>query len=260
MATRSLSSPKVIAKMDGIVRNTLDDSTEIDARLLADINTTLTSGDGASQANRGWQWKNKSIAAGANVVIDVYDFAGLSTGAGAGNDMLGQPLLLDDIVAILIKNENAVGAAGTLEIEPDGTNGWTPIGTHTTANLSGIRGGGFLYKYQPDASGFIVTDGASNRIKLTANGADVEYSVWIWGRYDDESSSSSSSSATSSQSSSSQSSSSLTSSASASSVSDSSVSSSSPSSSSSGTSSNSSSSLTSSASSASSESSSSEGG
>lgn len=234
MATRSLSSPKVIAKMDGIVRNTLDDLTEIDARLLAEINTTLTSGEGASQANRGWQWKNKKIAAGANVVIDVYDFAGLSAGAGSGNDAVGQPLLLDDIVAILIKNENAVGVAGTLEIEPDGTNGWTPIGTHTAANLSGLRGGGFLYKYQPDASGFAITDGASHRIKLTANGADVEYSVWIWGRYDDESSSSSSSSATSSSSSSSSNSSS--------------------------SSSNSSSSATSSASSTSSESSSSDGG
>lgn len=252
MATRSLSSPKVIAKMDGIVRNTLDDSTEIDARLLADINTTLTSGEGASQANRGWQWKNKSIPAGGTVVIDVYDFAGLSAGAGAGNDMLGQPLLLDDIVAILIKNENAVGAAGTLEIEPDGTNGWTPIGTHTAANLSGIRGGGFLYKYQPDSSGFAITDGVNHRIKLTANGADVEYSIWIWGRYDDESSSSSSSSATSSSSSNS---------SSASSQSASSLSSSSPSSSSSLSSlTSSSSNSTSSASSASSESSSSEGG
>lgn len=254
MGTRSLSNPKVVAKMSGFIRNTLNDSTAIDAALDADINTTLVSGMDDSQANRGWQWKNKTIATGGTVVIDLYDFAGLDTGAGDGNDMLGQPLLLDDVVAILIKNENTVGTAGTLEVEPDATNGWTPIGTHTVATLGGLKGGGFLFKYQPESSGFAVTDASSHRIKLTANGAAVTYSVWVWGRYDDESSSSSSSSATSSASSQSSSSSSSSSS------STSSPSSSSPSSSSSATSSESSSSVTSSASSASSASSSSEGG
>lgn len=253
MAERSLYTPKVIAKMDGFVRNTLDDGLAIDAKLTADINDTLTSGLSASQANRGWQWKERTIPTGGSVVIDLYDFAGLSCGAGAGNDMVGQPLLLDSVVAILIKNENAVGAAGTLEVEPDATNGWTPIGSHTVATGGGIRGGGFLFKYQPDSTGFAVTDGASHRVKLTAAAAAVEYSIWIWGRYDDESSSSSSSSLTSSASSQSSSSSSKSSSSA------SSKSSSSPSSSSSATSSSSSSSVTSSASSASSASSSSEG-
>jgi len=217
MGIRSLSNPKVVAKLSGFVRNTLDDGTNIDAALEADVNTTLTSGVGPSMANRGWQWKSRTLASGANVVIDLYDYASLDAGAGAGNDSVGQVLTVEAIVALMIKNENTVGVAGTLEIEPDATNGWTPIGTHTVATLGGLRGGGVLLKYQPDSTGFDVVDASSHRIKLTANGGDITYSVWMWGRHDDETSSSSLSSSSSTSGSSSPSSSSPSSSSSSSS-------------------------------------------
>lgn len=256
MGTRSLVSPKVIAQISASVQNLLDDGTAIQASLLANTAVDLTSGVGPSMANRGWQWKNRTLASGANVVIDLYDYASLDAGAGDGNDGCGQALTIEAVVTLMIKNENTVGAAGTLEIEPDTTNGWTPIGTHTVATLGGLRGGGVLFKHQPDGDGLDVVDASSHRIKLTANGGDITYSVWLLGRHDDETSSSSSSSSSSTSGSSSPSSSSPSSSSS--SISTSSFSSSSVSaSSSSGTSSESSSSESSV--SASSESSSSEG-
>jgi hypothetical protein len=131
--------------------------------------------------------------------------------------MVGQALSIETVVAVMFKNENAVGVAGTLEIEPGAANPATFIGTHTAANGGGLRGGGVLLKYQPDSTGFNVTDASANTIKLTANGADVVYSVWIWGRHDDETSSSSSSSSSSTSGSSSPSSSSPSSSSSSSS-------------------------------------------
>lgn len=249
MSSRDLVNPKVVIQLSCQVRNTLDDETEITQALLANINDRLTSGVGPSMANRGWQWKNvtsspKTIASGAVQVIDLYDYETLDMGAGSGADGVGQALAVEAIVAILIKNENAVGEAGSLEIEPNSTYGWTPIGSHTVATGGALRGGGALLKYQPDATGFDVVDETTCRIKLTANGAAVNYSVWVLGRHDDETSSSSQSSSSSS---------SMTSSVSASSQSSSSSSSGS---SSSGTSSESSSSGTSSSSQSSSSSSS----
>lgn len=206
--TRSLVQPKVTAKLSATAKNELLDGGASTFSFAATIDDKLASGVGPNLANRVWQWKHsatspKTIASGANVVIDLYDFTGLDAGAGAGNDPLGQALIMENIVAILIKNENAVDAAGSLEVEPDATNGWTPIGIHTVATGGALRGGGFLFKYQPDSTGFDITDASSHRIKLTANGADVNYSVWVLGRHDDETSSSSSSSSSSSNSSSS---------------------------------------------------------
>jgi hypothetical protein len=254
MGTRSLVSPKVNATVEALVNNLLDSGAAIQASAKLELADNLTSGVGVKMANRIWPWQSRTLASGASQVIDLYDYAGLDFGAGAGCDQLGQALTVEAVVAIIIRNDNAAGVAGSLEVEPDVTNGWTPIGTHTVATLGALRAGGVLLKYQPDSTGFDVIDASSHRIKLTANGGDITYSVMVMGRHDDETSSSSSSPSSSSPSSSS--SSSMTSSQSSSSSSSSSKSLTSSSSSSSATSSESSSSATSSASSQSSSSSS----
>lgn len=225
MGTRALGTPKFELRLNATVQNTLDDNTVAAAAIAASISDQLTSGVSASQANRGWQWKEFTISSGGNQVIDLYDFAGIDIGGGAGNDAVGQAMSpIEEIVAIIVRNNNAITAAGQLEVEPDSSNGWTPIGTHTVATGGALRGQGSMSKYQPAESAFDVTDASSHRLKLTANGGDVSASVWILGRHDDDESSSSSSSQ-SSQSSSSSSSSSPSSSSSVSSASTSSVSS-----------------------------------
>lgn len=231
MAQRSVNNPQVSAKLTGTLRNTLDDSVIASAGLTGASAQSLGNGAEANQCNRAWQYYQKTLSSGASLTIDLYDYASVDIGAGSGRDAVGRLLVMEEIVAILIKNDNASTADGQLEIEPGDTNGWTPIGSHTAANGGALRGHGMLLKFQPAEQGFDVADASSHTLKLTANGGDITYSIWLLGRSDDDVSSSSSSSSSSQSSSSSSASSSSTSSSSSSSQSSSSQSSSSSSSS-----------------------------
>jgi len=241
MGTRSLSNPKIKVEMSATLRNTLTDGqvASVSSPSLS-YSKTLTDGFGASQANRGWMSKSRTIASGAQETISISNMAGLDIGAGEGNDALGQAMDLEEVVAVCIVNENAVGTAGQLEIVPASSEGWTAIGSHTSDNGGALRGQGMLFKTQLDEAGFDVDPTNNHRITLRAVGGAITYSIYVLGRNDDETSSSSSSSSTSSASSSSMSTSSI--SASSSSISTSSASTSSNSSSASSSSSGSSSS------------------
>lgn len=218
MTTFSVSGMRFKASLTGFVRATMDDGTLTEASMDCAYTDTFTTGVSANEANRGWRVKNYTLNAAASVVLDVYDFVGWNIGAGSGRDMLGQSMSpLEEIAAIIIRNENAVTSDGQLEIEPDSSNGWAPIGTHTSANGGALRGQGMLIKTQPHGTGFVVTDASSHRIKFTAVTNTVLFSIWILGRNDVEESSSSSSSVSSSSSCSSQSSSSWSSTSSSSS-------------------------------------------
>jgi len=203
-----------------------------------ELAVSLTNGADTNQANRCWEYPNYFRKAGDLDIIDLYDFAGFDVGGGDGRDALGQQCAFEEIVAIAIKSESS--SVGQLEIIPDLTNGWTPIGSHTVANGGALRAGGCLFMFQPHEQAFDVVDGSSHRIRLTATGGDVTWSIYILARHDDDVSSSSTSTSSSSSSSISTSSTSSRSSSSISSSSSSSSSTSSSSSSSSGSSSSSS--------------------
>ena len=253
---RQMSTIAVSFKVNGSMMNVLENaagpSINHPSFSFTRSGSALSNGCGNEQANRAWQSKDRAIVNGATETLDLYDLAGVDIGAGAGLDALGQAIIFEEIVQIIIVNENAIGAAGILEIEPTAGVGWTPIGTHTVATGGALYGQGLLIKQQLDERGFDIDDGVNHQIDLSAVGGDVTYSIYILGRTDDEvSSSSSSSSVTSSSSSSSQSSPSSSSWSSHSSSSSSSSSVTSSSSSLSVTSSSSSSSVTSSSSSSS---------
>ena len=150
---------------------------------------TMADGVEADQANRVFHYPTTTIAAAGSLVMDVYDFSGLDMGAGAGLDPLGQALAVEEIAAILIYKTGA----GTLTVDPDPTNGWTPIGTNDLP-----PGEGLLMKYAPGTFGLDVADGVSNRIRMQATGDDVTVEIIVIGRHDDEASSSSSTSSLSS--------------------------------------------------------------
>lgn len=251
--TRSLLNPKITLKMSATLQNTLDDDSVTGvAQPSLNYTKTLTDGIGADQANRAWQSSSRIIASGAQETIDLYDMGGLDVGAGAGNDGVGQACDFEEIVAVVVVNDNAVGAVGQLEVLPASSNGWSPIGTYTVATGGALRGQGVLVMLQPAEQGFDVTDLSSHRVTFRAVGGDVSYSVYLLARHEDDvsssSSSSSSSPSSSSQSISSSSSSSLSASSSSLSASSSSQSTSSGSSSSSSSLSTSSSSASSSSS------------
>jgi hypothetical protein len=148
------------------------------------------------QADRGWEWVG-TLANGENLTLDLMSFAGFDLGAGVGNDIAGQPLSLYEVVAIVVSNENADGAAGLLEVYPKATNGWTPIGRNTVAEAGALGAGGIVFKMQPSDDGFPVSPTNKN-IALSANGGSVSYKITLIGRSDPEESSSSGSSSSSS--------------------------------------------------------------
>lgn len=150
----------------------------------------VLSGTGISEANRVWEYSATLVEA-ATLVVDLYDFGSLDAGAGAGKDNLGQSMALDEIVAIAIMNESTSVSTDSdsdsdtlpcLSIEPDATNGWSPIGTHTNATGGALQSGGVLFKMQIEETAFPVVDGSSHRIKLTAVGGDIDFKILVIGR------------------------------------------------------------------------------
>jgi hypothetical protein len=192
---RSLSSIRAQVRLSAVVTNSLTDSSDVVVTHPAlNYNPTITDGLDANQANRGWQSLSRTLENGAMEDIDIYDMGGLDIGAGAGNDGLGQALINEEIVGIVIVNESVVGSAAQLEIQPSTEQGWTPIGTHTVANGGALRGQGLLAKIQVADTAFVVTDGSNHRIRFKAVGDAITYSIYLLPRSDSEVSSSSSSS------------------------------------------------------------------
>ena len=191
----TLSSITTKFQMSVTVKNTLGNSgRSAVAPIGFTIQPALTDGIEANQANQANEVSG-TLASAGTLVIDLYDWAGIDAGAGAGKDPVGQALTMEEIVLIAISNESAVGG-GNLSVAPDATNGWAGIGTHTGAGI--LKPGAFLIKGNPNDSAFDVVDASSHRIILTASGGAVNYRVLVVGRNDDESSSSSSSSQSSS--------------------------------------------------------------
>jgi len=206
MATISLSNGKVECTIQGTYRNTLSDgniaAVSVGTKFLTQV---LTSGVEGTQANRAWARTGATITSGATSDIDLYDFAGIDIGGGAGNDGLGQAMALEEIVAIAI---HQTAGAGRLEIMPaNPANHCTWMPSLTVANGGALKSGGVLMMVQTNTDAFDISDGVSHMIRLGANGGNVTYAMYILGRHDDnlstsssESSSSQSSSSSSSQS------------------------------------------------------------
>ena len=191
---RRLSSIRMRVTLSASLTNTLNDaSTAAVSHPALNYSPSLDNGVSESQANRVWQSEGRSISAGGQETLDLYDFAAVDIGAGAGNDGVGLSITFEEIVAIAVLNANAVGAAGQLEILPASSEGWTALGTHTVANGGALYGQGLLFKSQPNTNGFDVT-AVLHRLTFRAVNGDVSYSLFLIARHDDEESSSSSSS------------------------------------------------------------------
>ena len=75
MSSRSLRNPKVSVQVQANVRNTMDDGTVVSGAMNGLVNDTLTDGVSAGQANRGWQWKERTLLEGNDGVLDLSDFS-----------------------------------------------------------------------------------------------------------------------------------------------------------------------------------------
>jgi len=192
--TRSLVNTTALLSLTTTVKNFIDATGQSVSTPVKITKThNLASGTESAEADRAVEHQ-VDITAGNTVVIDLADFVGTDVGAGDGNDALGLPLVLHQIVAIAIVNQNAIDTDGLLEIEPDVTNGWTALGSHTVALGGALPAQGSVSKIIPGAIALEVADGSTHRLALTAVDDDVDCRIVIFGRSEPPASSSSSSS------------------------------------------------------------------
>lgn len=205
MSTRTATTTMRVT-LQSSMRNTLNSGQATSAVVGGDlVNASLQSGAVASKANRAYERTGWTIASGNTNDFDLYDAGSVDVGAGAGMDSLGQAVLFEEVVALVIMQ---TAGAGRLEIMPSNPSNYaTWVPSMTVANGGALASGGMLLLYKPDEDAFDVADASSHMIRLGANGGEVTVRMLIVGRHDDDVSSSSSSSSSSSASSSSSSSS-----------------------------------------------------
>jgi hypothetical protein len=197
---RGISNVKAKLDLAGAITNSLSTGSA-SSNVGATAIVKLTLGDGAdnNQANRFWQYRSQTLLDGVSIDIDLYGASGIDIGAGVGKDALGQDMDAEEIVGLLIVNETVQGSEGStavyLEVNvtnPDKPATW--IQAQTVANGGAITQGGVRFWWQPHNVGLDVENGVAHNVRLTANGGDVTYSIYVLGRHDDEVTSSSSSS------------------------------------------------------------------
>ena len=205
MGTRSAITT-VDLKIQSTIKNTLDATNGIVTQATVGKSflsgVSLENGVSANQANRAWESRSRVIASGNTEDLDLYDFSNIDIGAGTGLDALGQAMVHEEIVAIMIKQTSSdITTGGRLEIMPSNPAGyvtWMP--SMTVANGGAFRQNACLFLYNPGTDAFDLTDGGagSHVIRLKANGGEVTYDIMVLARHDDDDSSSSSSSSNSS--------------------------------------------------------------
>jgi hypothetical protein len=185
MANRSLTSAAANLTFQATVQNLMADGIVAAAAAFdGSQKQKFANGDGNDQASRMWSRQKVTLAGSASVTYNLLNMTGVDIGAGAGNDALGQAWTIEDIAAILIKNENVEGAAGLLEIQATSglpSNPWQGLGAHTVANDGALAGGGWLCKVQPTNDSEPITATNCN-LRLDASGGAVVYSIYIIGR------------------------------------------------------------------------------
>jgi hypothetical protein len=140
----------------------------------------ITDGTGDNQGDRLWSSKSRDLAIGVSETIDVFDFAGVDLGAGAGRDQLGQTMALAEMIEVMVKVRR--GSAGVLEIDTSLANGWTTLLDGVVRlKATSTQDAVFVILVPADGVGTI-TDGSNHLLKFTAVGGAVEYDVHLAGR------------------------------------------------------------------------------
>jgi hypothetical protein len=182
-ANRKLSQITVSAALRATLTNDIDGGTN-NVSWAGGVTQSLGSfinGTAANQANRIWQDQGRPITSGANEDLNVYSYAGIDIGGGAGNDALGQAMALIEIVALLIYNQT--GSAGNLLIGGQGTaNAWTSWISSNAATLGPVKPGGLFQLGMPGQPAMAVGNANNNLLRVAASGGNVTYNIFILGR------------------------------------------------------------------------------
>jgi len=215
MGTRSARG-QVDISVSSSLTNLLTDGKTAAAAISKSISATLTNGVSANEANRAWEDLDVSITSGNTLDLDLRTLSTIDIGAGSGNDALGQEILHEEIVCLIV---HKIGGSGILEINPtlpSNPLAWIPLGACAVSSGGGLKTGGVRLWLETNTDA-LDTEASETSVRFKATNGDVDFNIYVLARHDDDESSSSSTSSSSSSSSSTSSSSSSSSSKSSSS-------------------------------------------
>ena len=202
MATLSTVSHSFSFAIQASITNTLDSGKSASSSFQHElVAASIATGVSASQISRAWE-ETISLSESSSVTVDLRNMTGRDVGAGSGNDALGQPLTIEEVVCLVIEVTTGPGTLDVNTTLPTNHLSWVPQYTCQTAAGGGIGEGGMRVWFEPNTQGLDVETLEKN-VRFDAVGGDVTFRVLVFGRHDDDESSSSSVSSSSSESSSS---------------------------------------------------------
>ena len=144
----------------------------------------LLTGVEDGQINRVIYKKEIALSSGGVLTLDVFDFAGFDCGGGDGQDQLGQPMAVDEMVLIFVKLK--AGSAGQLRVGAEGSGAaWnTPWGcddAYTPLRATSTLPGFFIL-FVPSSTGLEVTDVTNHLLKFEAVGGACTFDLLLCGR------------------------------------------------------------------------------
>ena len=194
--TRNTTSQALNLSISATLTNTLNNTRPAthtkNAPILSD---EISSGVSGFQVDRAWEEHSISISSAATVDIDIRELAARDIGAGAGVDAVGQDILNEEIVVLLVKK---IGGAGTLEIMPAlpaNPVAWIPLNYAKNSLGGGLNDGGVRGWIETDTDA-LPTSTSSKNIRFGAVNGDVTFNLYLFTRSDTDESSSSSISST----------------------------------------------------------------
>lgn len=141
--------------------------------------TALTNGKSANQADRLLQNREATLGSGSTTTYDLNSNTGGFEGALTGYDLLGNSAVLEEVVAILIRNQGP----GNLLVGGEGSaDAWhAPFNGSTTAKLL-LKPGGMFMIFAPTDPAYPLGTSDNRKLKLEASGNNVTYDIFVLGR------------------------------------------------------------------------------
>lgn len=134
------------------------------------------SGIAEGKQNRFWYKRDWIIPYGDIVDIDVKDFSTVDAGKGTGQDNLGLPIHMDEVVFVYIKNHRF---GGSLRMKTDIASGWTSL---INGEVEIPHGSRFVAQTQSKPGWEVVGGAKYLRLRPGNNGGDCKIDVYIAGR------------------------------------------------------------------------------
>ncbi len=170
-------------KMTGRITNTVhvDLGASASAALGDTIEMAFTSGTSASNIDRIWSDSGRTVSSGNDEDIDLFDFAGIDSGAGAALDNIGQSASFVEIVGLMVQNQSASAGNLVLGGETSAATWNVMLGPADTGTITLLPGMVFMVGGLADP-GYAVADTTNHLLRVNASGGNITYDIHIFGR------------------------------------------------------------------------------